>query len=125
MSYLEKATAFQNMMAQGQVMEAFEQYYAEDCKVIEMPTGEVRDGKEAQREAIKQWFGMVEAHHGGGVNSITANEESGITCCETWTDVTFQGGNRMKLQEVGVQKWRDGQIVEEKFYYHMPAQPGQ
>ncbi len=122
MSYLEKAKHFQQLQGEGKTWEAFEQYYAEDCKVIEMPTGVVREGKEAQRAAIKEWFGMVEEMHGGGVKSITANEEDGTTCCETWFDITFKGGGRTKMEEVGVQKWRDGQIVEERFYYNAPPQ---
>lgn len=122
MSYLEKAKAFQAMQQEGKSWEAFEQYYAEDCKVIEMPTGEVRDGKEAQRAAIKEWFGMVEEMHQGGVKSITANEEDGTTCCEVWFDVTFKGGHRTKMEEVGVQKWKGDQIIEERFYYNAPPQ---
>ncbi len=125
MSYLKKAQDFQQMQGQGQTMEAFEKYYAEDCRVIEMPTGEIREGKAAQRTAINEWFAMVKEFHGGGVTSITSNEEDGITCCESWFDITFQDGNRRKMQEVGVQKWRGDQIIEEKFYYHMPAMPEQ
>lgn len=123
MTYLEKAKYFQDMQTQGKTMEAFEQYYADDCKVIEIPTGEVRDGKEAQRKAINEWFGMVKEFHGSGVKSITANEEAGTSCCETWFDITFQDGNRRKMEEVGVQQWRGDQIVEERFYYNMPEQP--
>ncbi len=120
MTYLEKAKDFQNMQAQGKTMEAFEKYYAEDCTVIEMPTGETRNGKAAQRKAIQDWFGMVEEMHEGGCTSITANEEDGITTCETWFDVSFKGAGRTMMKEVGVQKWRGDQIVEERFYYHMP-----
>jgi ketosteroid isomerase-like protein len=122
MSYLKKAKEFQNMQMQGQTMEAFEKYYADNCKIIEMPSGEIREGKKAQRKAIQDWFGMVEEIHGGGVNSITANEEDGVTCCETWTDVTFKGAGRTKMKEVGIQKWEGDQIVEERFYYHMPQE---
>ncbi len=122
MSYLDKAKNLQEMMGNGQLMEAFEKYYHEDVQVYEMPTGEHRNGKNAQREAINGWFGMVQELHAGGCESITSDEENGITTAETWTDVTFKEGGRMKMQEVAVQKWRDGQIVEERFYYNMPGQ---
>lgn len=122
MSYLEKAREFQAMQSQGQTMEAFEKYYAEDCKIVEMPTGEVRQGKDAQRKAIIGWFDTVEEAHGGGVNAITANEEQGTTCCEVWFDITFKGAGRMKMEEVAVQQWKGDQIVEERFYYNMPSQ---
>lgn len=122
MSYLEKAKHFQQLQGEGKTWEAFEQYYADDCTIIEVPTGEVRNGKEAQREAINKWFETVEEMHGGGVKSISANEEDGTTSCEVWFDLTFKGGHRMKMEEVGIQKWRGDQIVEERFYYHLPAQ---
>lgn len=122
---LENAKKLQNMMAEGKTMEAFEELYHDSVQVYEMPTGEHRDGKEAQRKAIEQWFGSVKEMHGGGVNNITSNEDDGVSTVESWMDVTTQDGNRMKMEEVAVQKWQDGQIVEEKFYYHMPTQSAQ
>lgn len=121
MSVLENAQKLQQMLGEGKVMEAFEELYHENVQVYEMPTGEHRNGKDAQRKAIEGWMGMVQEHHGGGCNSITANEDTGITCAETWTDFTPKEGDRMKMQEVAVQKWQDGQIIEEKFYYNMPG----
>jgi len=120
MSCLENATQLYAMLGQGQAAEAFEKYYADNCVVVEA-NGEVREGKEAQRKAIQQWFSMVEEHHGGGVGAITANEESGVACVESWTDITI-GGHRNKMEEVAVQKWENGQIVHERFYYNVPPQ---
>lgn len=121
MSYLEKARELQEMLAQDQTWEAFDKFYAEDVVVIEKPTGERREGKEAQRKAIEQWYGMVEEMHGGGIGAITADEENGITTAETWMEVTFKGQGRAKMEEVAVQKWKGDQIIEESFYYHMPG----
>ena len=120
MSYLENAQKLQQMMGQGQMMEAFEKFYHNNVKVTEVATGEVRQGKDAQRKAIKDWQGMVKEIHGGGCDSICSDEAHGVTTTETWMDLTFQDGNRMKMSEVAVQKWQDGQIIDEKFYYHMP-----
>ena len=122
MSILKNAQELAAMSGQGQTMEAFEKFYHDDCVIKEIPTGEVREGKEAQRQAIQQWFGMVKEFHGGGVGAITADEENQVSCTESWFDCTFQDGNRAKMSEVAVQKWKDGQIIEEKFYYHMPGQ---
>lgn len=125
MSVLENAQKLQNMMAEGKTMEAFDELYHDNVQVYEMPTGEHRDGKEAQRKAIEGWFSAVKEVNGGGVTSITANEETGVSSAETWMDITMQDGNRMKMEEVAIQKWEDGKIIEEKFYYHMPAQQEQ
>lgn len=102
-------------------MEALEKHYAENVQVWEMPTGEQRDGRAAQIEAMKEWFGSIKEHHGGGCTAVTANEEAQTTCIESWTDITMQNGHRMKMSEIGIQKWKDGKIVEEKFYYNMPG----
>lgn len=122
MSILAHAQKLQNMMAEGKTMEAFEELYHDNVQVFEMPTGEQRNGKDAQRKAIEGWFAAVKEVNGGGVNSITANEETATSSVETWMDVTMQDGSRMKMEEVAIQKWEDGKIIEEKFYYHMPAQ---
>ncbi len=124
MSYLEKASKLYEMMGQGQMMEAFEQFYDENVVVTEA-TGDVRNGKEAQRDAIQQWQGNIKEWHGSGVGAITANEETGVCCVESWVDCTFQNGHRMKMEEVAVQQWKDDKIVSERFYYNVPEMPKQ
>jgi len=122
MSYLKKAQEFQQMMNEKGTMEAFEKYYAENCQITEMPTGLVRDGKDAQRKAIVEWMSSVEEMHGGGVSAITADEANGVTMIESWFDMTYKGGHRGVMKEVGVQQWEGDQIVSEKFYYNAPPQ---
>ena len=51
-----------------------------------------------------------------------SDEENQITTAESWMDVEFQDGKRVKMSEVAVQRWQDGQIIDEKFYYSMPGQ---
>ena len=121
MSYLKKAQEFQQYMNEKGTMEAFEKYYAENCQITEMPTGLVRNGKAEQRQAIVEWMSSVEEMHGGGVSSITSDEENGITTIESWFDMTYKGGHRGTMKEVGIQKWQGDQIVEEKFYYNAPT----
>lgn len=112
------------MLGQGKAMEAFEKHYHNDIVAVEAD-GSSREGKDKNRESLQQWFGMVKEHHGGGFNSITSDEDAGITMVESWTDVTFQDGRRMKLEEVCVQRWKDGQIAHERFYYNAPPMPSE
>ena len=122
MNYLEKANDLQAMIAKGQFNEAIDKYYADDVTVVEA-SGEIRTGKEAQKQAVKDWQNnMVKQFHGAGVSSLTSNEENGVTCAESWTDCTFADGNRRKFEEVAVQKWTDGKIVHERFYYNIPGE---
>ena len=120
MSCYNKAKELYDRIGQGQMNEAFEDLYADNCKIIEAD-GSVREGKDAQREAIKMWqTQMVKEFHGGGVHSITANEDTNTTCVECWTEITNADGHRFKMEEVAVQNWEDGKIVKERFYYNMP-----
>lgn len=119
MSCLEKAKQLQSMIAQGQVNEALNELYAEDCTIVE-GNGQVRSGRSAQLEAVKEWQNSISEMHGAGVGCITSDEENGVTCVESWMDVTYQGGHRAKLEEVAVQKWKDGRIVHERFYFDVP-----
>ncbi|MCB9233345.1 MAG: nuclear transport factor 2 family protein [Bacteroidia bacterium] len=117
MSYRDKIQDIYQKIDQGQMMEAFEQYYAPNVVMIEA-SGQVREGKDANREFEKQFIGMVKEIHGGGAPYITADEAAGVTMVETWMDVTFQDGNRVKMEQIARQKWEGDQIVEERFYYN-------
>jgi len=119
MSYLDKITEMYAMIGEGKSMEALEKFYHDDVVVIDGPS-EPRNGKDEQRKAIQDWYGMVKEVHGGGVGSITSDEKNGVTSVESWMEVTFQDGKRIKMEEVGVQKWEGDQIVHERFYYYMP-----
>jgi len=124
MTYKEKAEDLYAMLGQGKGMEAFEKHYHNDVVAIE-GDGKKREGKQVNREALQGWYSMVKEHHGGGFHAITANEEDAVTMVESWVDVTFKDGNRMKLEEVCVQRWKDGQIIHERFYYDVPPAPAQ
>ena len=116
MSCKDNARDLYDMIGRGQMMEAFEKYYSDNVVVYE-PTGETRKGKDAQRNALNDWNSAVEESHGGGYGAITSDEDSNTSMVESWSDVSFKGGGRMTMKEVAVQKWQDGQIVEERFYY--------
>ncbi len=118
MSYLEKEQELQSMVGQGQMLEAFEKFYAENV-VMEEPMSGRTEGKKANWERETQWMENLAEMHGGGVTGITSNEDDGITMSETWMDATFKDGNRVKMEEVSVKKWEGDQIVHERFYYNL------
>lgn len=105
------------MVGQGQFIEAFEKFYHPNVVMIEA-TGEVREGKEVSREFEKNFLASIKETHAGGVDAITSEEENAITMVEDWMDVTFQDGNRVRMEEVARQKWQGDLIIEERFYYN-------
>ena len=83
--------------------------------------GVIRDTHVQLIERIDEWQAGVQEFHGGGVSAITSNEETGVTMVETWFDVTFKQGGRMKMEEVAVQYWEGDRIKRERFYFNMPG----
>lgn len=120
MSYLAKAQNLYDMINTGQLLDAFEKYYANDVVMVEA-TGDLREGKDKNREYELKFISSVKDVHGGGVTGLTADEQNGVTMVESWMDVTFQDGNRVKMEQVAVQKWRGEEIVHERFYYNPGA----
>jgi ketosteroid isomerase-like protein len=118
MSYYDKAKDIYNMSAQGKLLDAFEKYYHRDVVMVEA-TGEERKGKEANRKFQQEFMGMIKDVHGTGVRAITSDEKAGTTMVESWMDVTMKDGKRNMMEEVAVQKWKDDQIIYERFYYNM------
>lgn len=116
MTYAEKTKALYDMIGQGQLLEAFEKFYHQDV-VMQEAGEEPRNGKDVNREYEKNFLAMVKEIHGGGVDAITSDEANGVTMVENWMEITFQDGNRIKMEQVAVQKWDGDQIIAEKFYH--------
>jgi len=116
-TYLEKIKDVYDMSAKGQLLDAFEKYYHNDVVMVEA-TGETRTGKEANRKFQKEFMSGVKEFHGMGVKSVASNEDDKTTMIESWMDATMADGNRMKMEEVAVQKWSGDHIIHERFYYN-------
>lgn len=125
MTHLERAQEVYAKVGQGDLTGAVEEYYADNVTVVEA-TGQTFEGKETQLKRVAEWQQGIEEFHGGGVHSITSNEDEGVTVVESWVDMTPKGGApRMKMEEVAVQNWEEGKIVRERFYYFIPAEAQQ
>lgn len=116
MTYKEKTADIYSMLGQGQLLEAFDKYYATNVVMTE-PRG-TWEGKEACRAHEVEFLNYIKEFHNLEVRAITSDEENGIVMHETMMDVTFQDGTRVQMEQVGVQKWEGDHIVHEKFYYN-------
>ena len=99
----------------GDILGAFEKFYAEDV-VMQENTDAPRVGKDANREAEKQFLASVQEFHGAQV--LGAAVEGDRSYSEWEMDITFKGGQRVKMTQVAARQWRNGQIVHERFYYN-------
>ena len=116
MSYKAKAQDIYNQLQQGKLLDAFDQYYAEDVVMTE-PRG-TRKGKQECRKYEEQFLGNIEEFHAMEVKNIGANEEDATSFVESTMDVTFKNGHRAKMEQVAVQQWKGDHIVHERFYYN-------
>lgn len=115
MTTQELDQALNQQILSGDIMGAFEKYYAEDV-VMQENSAEPFVGKSVNRERELQFVNSIAEFHGAGVLSSAAN---GDTSFSEWTmDVTFKGGARYQLAQVAVRTWKDGLIVRERFYYN-------
>ena len=117
MGIKEDVKELNDMIMQGKGMEAFEKFYADDCTMQEN-SDEPRVGKDACREFEKQFMEMIEEFHGMNLNA-TAFSDDGEIAMNYWDmDVTMKGKPRKKSSQVAVQKWKDGKIIKERFFYN-------
>ena len=101
------------MVLQGQSMDAFEKYYADDIVMQEDNMEPIR-GKAENRAREEEFFGKVTEFRGAAVKSVAVGED--ITMVEWNFDYTHADWGVMNYDQVAVQRWSDGKIVSERFY---------
>lgn len=102
------------MILEGRAMEAFEKFYAEDVVMRENdepPTV----GKEANRKREEEFFAGVTEFREARVEAVAIGD--GVTMVEWWFDYTHKDFGERRYHQVAVQRWKDGKIVEERFYH--------
>lgn len=98
----------------GKILETFDAYYADDVVMSENKKDE-RVGKAKNREYELQFLGNIQEFHGANVGKTLVD---GDNAAVEWTfDVTFKGGNRVVMEQVALQTWKDGKIIREDFYH--------
>jgi len=103
------------MILQGKILEAFEEFYADDIVMEE--GGDERVGKDANREYEEQFVEALQEFHDAEIRSRAVDEENNVTLSEWFNDMTLEGAGRVQQEQVAVRTWNDeGQITNEKFY---------
>jgi len=103
------------MILEGKILEAFDKFYADDV-VMQDNDYPQRVGKEVNRQYEEAFVGGLTAFRGAKVlNTIISD---GIAVVEMWMDFTHKDYGDRNYTQVSVQRWKNGKIVEEKFYYN-------
>ena len=103
-----------SMILEGRALEAFEKYYAEDV-VMQENARPPTIGKDANREREREFFSKIVELRGADVKAVAVGDD--VTMVEWFFDYTHKEWGRRTYHQVAVQRWKDGKIVHERFYY--------
>lgn len=99
---------------EGKILKAFEKYYADD---VVMQENELPPtiGKAANREREKQFLANLTEFREAKVKAIALGDN--VVMAEWFFDYTHKEWGKRTYHQVAVQRWKDGKIVHERFYY--------
>ncbi len=118
MTNLERAQDIYELLAKGQLFDAFEKYYAENVVMEDIGENNRRIGKAACRIHELEFMNAVEAFLGMGVDGFTVSADGATVMIENWLELQFKGAPApIKMAQVAVQQWENGLIVNERFYH--------
>lgn len=103
-----------SLVLQGKAMEVFETYYGEDV-VMQENEAPATIGKAANRQRELEFFSKVVEFRGIEVKNVAYGGD--VIISEWFLDYTHVDWGKVTHDQVSVQKWKDGKVVHERFYY--------
>lgn len=107
--------ALNQMILDGKILEAFDQFYADDISMQDN-NNPARVGKAENRTYEEAFVNGLTEFRGARVISTIISDDLAVT--EWWFDYTHKDYGVRNYKQLAVQRWKNGQIVEEKFYYN-------
>lgn len=101
------------LMKQGKMVEATEQFFAENAESVDF-TGAVTSSREAMINKMKGFLGSI-----AKVNGITFHNSAvsgNISFVEFTFDFDMSDGSKVLWHEVIRSVWANGRIVQEQFF---------
>ncbi|WP_109831942.1 SnoaL-like domain-containing protein [Reichenbachiella versicolor] len=114
-SLKDRVTALNRMIMNGEILTAFDKFYAENVTMQEnedQPT----IGKTACRINEEVFVKGITEFRSAVVQNVIISDE--ISVVEWKFDFTHKDWGTRNFTQVSIQRWYDGQIVNEKFYYN-------
>jgi len=103
-----------NHIRQGKIIEAMNEFYDTNT-VMQDNANSPTKGLAANIEREKQFMNGVKEWKGFNVTATGVGDN--VTFYEAVVDFVTTSGQHMHLEQVSVAKWRNGKIVNERFYY--------
>lgn len=108
-----------DFIGQGKILEAMDEFYAENVAMQENRK-EPTVGLAPNIEREKEFLAQVKDFHGFGATAVGiegGENGTGKALVESWLEFTNHQDQRVKLEQVSVQQWENGNITHERFYY--------
>lgn len=106
-------TAINDLTRQGKILDSIDRYFAEDCVFFESD-GSQRSSRAAQRAHLEKFFASLKSFDGADLHAQTVGDA--VTMSEWTFKMTAGDGEKIVWNEVLVRRWRDGLVIEEKYY---------
>ena len=116
-SIKDNVNELNQMILEGKILEAFDRFY-DDSVVMQDNENPAREGKQACRTYEEQFVNSLTAFRGAEVKNIMVSEEAGVAAIEWFMDYSHKDWGDVALNQVSIQKWNNGKIVSEKFFYN-------
>jgi hypothetical protein len=113
-NFKEQITDLNNLVLQGNILEAFDKYY-DDNVIMQENEQSPTIGKLANRERELEFLANVEEFRGAHVVDVAYGED---TTMVIWHyDYSHKEWGVKNYTQVSVQNWKNGKIVKEQFFY--------
>jgi hypothetical protein len=99
---------------QGNALEAFEKYYGDEV-VMQENENPPTIGKAPNREREQDFFSKVTEFRGAELKAVAFGDD--VIFSEWLLDYTHQDWGSRTYHQVSVQRWQNGKVVHERFYY--------
>jgi len=98
----------------GRIPEAIQEFYADEA-VMQENRQPPTVGKAANLARERAFADSVERFH--EVSAVSVSVDGDQVLIEWTFDYTTRAGQRIRMEEIAQQTWRDGRIVRERFFY--------
>jgi hypothetical protein len=111
----EKITELNELVLGGKLLDAFDKFYHDDVAMQENSNAPVV-GKDANRRREIEFLNSVEEFRNASVHAVATAENASFV---VWSyDYTHKEWGVRKYTQLSVQKWKDGKIIHEQFFYN-------
>jgi ketosteroid isomerase-like protein len=100
----------------GRIVEAMGEFYADNVSMQENNNPPVV-GLAANTEREKQFVAYVKQWKSLNIDAVAVDADRGKALIQYNFEFEATDGQHLKYDQVAVQTWQDGKIIQEKFYY--------